>query len=187
MDNGLIPQAIDIVSKAIKADNDKEYERALSLYRDALARFTMGLKYEKNEARKKLILERVEGYMQRAEELSDYLKKQSELENKSGGGVASRAKDGTEKTTMPKRRNCAEPSAEQSFLKSLMSSGMMWLGWITPRKVSRRQSSCQLAFLSFSPENDALSKEFCFTVRRERARVTLLRPWPRKLIQLLFC
>ena len=41
MDNALIPQAIDIVSKAIKADNEKEYEAALSLYRDALARFTV--------------------------------------------------------------------------------------------------------------------------------------------------
>lgn len=92
MENGLIPQAIDIVSKAIKADNENEYERALSLYRDALARFTMGLKYEKNETRKKLILERVEGYMQRAEELSDYLKKQSELDKNGGGGSATKSK-----------------------------------------------------------------------------------------------
>lgn len=53
----------------------------------------MGLKYEKNEARKKLILDRVEGYMVRAEELSDYLKKQSELDkNGGGGGSATRAK-----------------------------------------------------------------------------------------------
>jgi vacuolar protein-sorting-associated protein 4 len=96
MENGLIPQAIDIVSKAIKADNDNEYEKALSLYRDALARFTMGLKYEKNETRKKLILERVEGYMQRAEELSEYLKKQSELDKNGGGGSATKSKDDKE-------------------------------------------------------------------------------------------
>jgi len=68
MENSFIPDAIEIVSKAIAADNENEYEKALALYRDALARFTMGLKYEKNEARKKLILERVEGYMKRAEE-----------------------------------------------------------------------------------------------------------------------
>jgi len=94
MDNSLIPQAIEIVAKAIKADNEKEYDQALSLYRDALARFTMGLKYERNEARKKLIIERVEGYMQRAEELSDYLKKQSELDRNGGkgGGSATKAK-----------------------------------------------------------------------------------------------
>jgi vacuolar protein-sorting-associated protein 4 len=93
MENSLIPQGIEIVQRAIAADNENEYERALALYRDALARFTMGLKYEKNEARKKLIIDRVEGYMNRAEELSDYLKKQSELDNKGGGGVAAKSKD----------------------------------------------------------------------------------------------
>lgn len=59
MENTFIPDAIELVSKAIAADNENDYEKALALYRDALARFTMGLKYEKNEARKKLILERV--------------------------------------------------------------------------------------------------------------------------------
>jgi vacuolar protein-sorting-associated protein 4 len=94
MENSLIPQGIEIVQRAIAADNENEYEKALALYRDALARFTMGLKYEKNEARKKLIIDRVEGYMNRAEELSDYLKKQSELDkNGSGGGVAAKSKD----------------------------------------------------------------------------------------------
>ena len=90
MDNSLIPQGIEIVQKAITADGDGDFEKALALYRDALARFTMGLKYEKNEARKKLVLERVEGYMKRAEELSDYLKKQSELDKGGGGGVAAK-------------------------------------------------------------------------------------------------
>ncbi|EEC43405.1 vacuolar protein [Phaeodactylum tricornutum CCAP 1055/1] len=93
MENSLIPQGIEMVQKAISADNEGEYEKALGLYRDALARFTMGLKYEKNEARKKLILERVEGYMNRAEELSDYVKKQSELDKNGGGGVAAKNKD----------------------------------------------------------------------------------------------
>jgi vacuolar protein-sorting-associated protein 4 len=90
MENSFIPQAIDIVSKAIEADNAAEYDKALSLYRDALGRFTMGLKYEKNEARKKLILERVEGYMKRAEELRDYITKQNELDQKGGGGAATK-------------------------------------------------------------------------------------------------
>ena len=91
----MIPQGIEMVQRAIEADNNQEYEKSLALYRDALQRFTMGLKYEKNEARKKLILDRVEGYMKRAEELSDYLKKQSELDNGGGGGgVAAKSKDG---------------------------------------------------------------------------------------------
>lgn len=92
MENKFIPDAIDIVSKAITADNDGEYEKALNLYRDALGRFTMGLKYEKNEARKKLILERVEGYMKRAEELRDYVNKQNEVGGKSSGGTGMKKK-----------------------------------------------------------------------------------------------
>lgn len=86
MDNQLIPQGIEIVQRAIAADGDGDFEKALALYRDALGRFTLGLKYEKNEARKKLIFDRVEGYMKRAEELSDYLKKQAELDKGGSGG-----------------------------------------------------------------------------------------------------
>jgi vacuolar protein-sorting-associated protein 4 len=90
MENSFIPQAIEIVSKAIEADNASEYEKALSLYRDALGRFTMGLKYEKNEARKKLVIDRVEGYMKRAEELRDYIAKQNELDKNGSGGSATK-------------------------------------------------------------------------------------------------
>jgi vacuolar protein-sorting-associated protein 4 len=97
MENSFIPQAIEIVSKAIEADNAGEFEKALALYRDALGRFTMGLKYEKNEARKKLVLERVEGYMKRAEELRDYIAKQNELDKNGGGGTSTRkAGDGND-------------------------------------------------------------------------------------------
>ena len=92
MENNFIPSAIEIVSKAIEADNANEYEKALSLYRDALGRFTMGLKYEKNEARKKLVIDRVEGYMKRAEELRDYIAKQNELDKGGGGGATTGTK-----------------------------------------------------------------------------------------------
>mmetsp|Transcript_17291 Transcript_17291/g.47623 ORF Transcript_17291/g.47623 Transcript_17291/m.47623 type:complete len:448 (+) Transcript_17291:372-1715(+) len=99
MENSFIPQAIEIVSKAIEADNAGEYEKALGFYRDSLGRFTMGLKYEKNEARKKLVLERVEGYMKRAEELRDYVAKQNELD-KNGGGGSAMAKKGDKEEDM---------------------------------------------------------------------------------------
>jgi len=96
MENKFIPDAIEVVSKAITADNEGEYAKALGLYRDALSRFTMGLKYEKNDARKKLILERVEGYMKRAEELRDYVNKQNEVggPSKGGGGSTGMKKKG---------------------------------------------------------------------------------------------
>ncbi|GKY98827.1 hypothetical protein MPSEU_000838700 [Mayamaea pseudoterrestris] len=90
MENTMIPQGIEIVQKAIQADQEGDFEKALGFYRDALARFTIGLKYEKNEARKKLVMEKVEGYMNRAEELSDYIKKQNELDKNGGGGSATK-------------------------------------------------------------------------------------------------
>jgi vacuolar protein-sorting-associated protein 4 len=93
MESTMIPQGIEIVQKAIEADGAGEYEKALGLYRDALQRFTLGLKYEKNSARKKIILERTQGYMERAEELSEYVKKQNELDKNGGeGGTASKTK-----------------------------------------------------------------------------------------------
>lgn len=95
----MIPQGIEIVQRAIAADGEGDYEKALGLYRDALQRFTLGLKYEKNSARKKLILDRTQGYMDRAEELAEYVKKQNELDKNGGsaGGTASKSKgDGDE-------------------------------------------------------------------------------------------
>jgi vacuolar protein-sorting-associated protein 4 len=92
MENQMINQGIEIVQKAIAADGEGDYEKALGYYRDALSRFTTGLKYEKNPTRKALILERTQGYMNRAEELADYVKKQSELDKGGGGGTASKNK-----------------------------------------------------------------------------------------------
>eukprot|EP00586_Coscinodiscus_wailesii_P006399 CAMPEP_0172490106 /NCGR_PEP_ID=MMETSP1066-20121228/20452_1 /TAXON_ID=671091 /ORGANISM="Coscinodiscus wailesii, Strain CCMP2513" /LENGTH=452 /DNA_ID=CAMNT_0013258419 /DNA_START=192 /DNA_END=1550 /DNA_ORIENTATION=+ len=122
MENKFIPDAIDIVGKAIHADNEGDYEKALSLYRDSLSRFTTGLKYEKNEARKKLILERVEGYMKRAEELRDYLNKQAELDAKGGGSGG-----GGNGATGMKSKDDKEDSddAETKKLRGALSSAIV--------------------------------------------------------------
>ena len=64
-----IQQGIAVVSEAIKADNDKEYEKALGLYKRSLELFMTGVKYEKNPSAKNQVLERVAGYMKRAEQL----------------------------------------------------------------------------------------------------------------------
>lgn len=115
MENKFIPDAIEIVQKAINADNEGEYEKALNLYRDALGRFTMGLKYEKNEARKKLIIERVEGYMKRAEELRDYINKQNELGSKGGGGTGMKKKGETDE----------DPDEEKNKLRGALSGAIV--------------------------------------------------------------
>ncbi|CAB9519813.1 Protein SUPPRESSOR OF K(+) TRANSPORT GROWTH DEFECT 1 [Seminavis robusta] len=100
-ENNFIEQGVGLVQKAIEADNaakePDEYEAALNLYKDALQRLTLGLKYEKNEARKKLLMERVGGYMKRAEELKDHIDKESganqndsESSNPQSGGSPSK-------------------------------------------------------------------------------------------------
>ena len=76
MENNFIDQAIELVQKAVEADNQEDFDKALPLYRDALDRFTLALKYEKNPERKKLIMQRVEGYLKRAEELKEHANKQ---------------------------------------------------------------------------------------------------------------
>mmetsp|Transcript_15109 Transcript_15109/g.26981 ORF Transcript_15109/g.26981 Transcript_15109/m.26981 type:complete len:456 (+) Transcript_15109:347-1714(+) len=124
MQNNFIPDAIEIVSRAITADNEGDYDKALSLYRDALSRFTIGLKYEKNESKKKLIIERVEGYMKRAEELRDYLNKQAEVEKQNGsnngqGGNAGGA------GTKPKGSGEDDADAEKNKLRGALSGAVV--------------------------------------------------------------
>lgn len=96
----MLHQAIDVVQKAMEADEKDEHESALNLYKDALAKFTMGIKHEKNPTRKKLVMERVEGYMKRAEELRDILNKEKDRnkpkspEKKTGGAAATPKEEG---------------------------------------------------------------------------------------------
>lgn len=85
MNNTFIPQAVDIVKQAIDYDNLGEYERALQLYQKALEYFITGLKYEQNPASKKIISDKVAGYMNRAEEIKKSLADSSARPTGSGG------------------------------------------------------------------------------------------------------
>jgi len=122
MENKFIPDDIEIVKEAIESDTNEEYEKALTLYRDALARFTMGLKYEKNEARKKMILERVEGYMKRAEELRDYI----QLRNNKSDLHSAAAGSGASATASRKQNeNRNEQEEEKNKLRGALSSAIV--------------------------------------------------------------
>lgn len=126
MQNSFIPDAIEIVSRAITADNDGDYDRALSLYRDALSRFTIGLKYEKNESKKRLIIERVEGYMKRAEELRDYLNKQAEVDRLGGsGGAGGGGGTAGGAGTKPKGSGEDDADAEKQKLRGALSGAVV--------------------------------------------------------------
>jgi MIT (microtubule interacting and transport) domain len=82
-----------IASRAIAADVQEDYEKALPLYREALERLIMALNYEKDEDRKQMILERVDRYVKRAETLLDYLSRQAELKVERGRGASMKSKE----------------------------------------------------------------------------------------------
>ena len=82
--NSFVEQGIALVQRAIEADQAQDYDNAMNLYRDALQRLTLGIKYENNPARKKLLMERVDGYMKRAEELREHMDKEQKDEKKTG-------------------------------------------------------------------------------------------------------
>ena len=92
MSVNFIAQGVEIVKTAIDADNRAEYAQAYQLYQKSLDYFVTGLKCtlararahcgltwlslhadEKNESSKAIVLQRVEGYMKRAEELKKML------------------------------------------------------------------------------------------------------------------
>lgn len=86
MENTSIKQAVEIVKDAINMDNNGEYKKALELYSRALEFFVVGLKYEQNPSAKKMILDRVAGYMKRAEELKKAISSQHSSDSAGGGG-----------------------------------------------------------------------------------------------------
>ena len=89
-------QGIALIQQAITQDEAQNYEQAIPLYTEALGRLTLGIKYERNEARKKLLLQRVEGYMRRAEELRTILDNQKKKEN-GGTEGGTEGKEGEQK------------------------------------------------------------------------------------------
>jgi vacuolar protein-sorting-associated protein 4 len=117
MSNTFIPQAVEIVKQAIEADSAGEYEKSLPLYRRALEYFMMGLKYEQNPAAKKTILERVDGYMKRAEDLKNVLENQNASQPKGGGAAGSATKN--------KQDSDGKDDEEKSKMRGALSSAII--------------------------------------------------------------
>eukprot|EP01039_Chlorochromonas_danica_P007407 gene7407-8193_t len=94
MQNNFLPQAVEIVKQAIDYDNLGDLEKALSLYQKALEYFLTGLKYETNPTSKKIINEKIEGYVARAEEIKKALQDGGKTgKDKSGGGAQTLSKE----------------------------------------------------------------------------------------------
>ncbi len=69
--NSFVDQGITYIKAAVAADEKGDYENALKLYQDGVGRVAMAIKYEKNESSRKLLMERCDGWLKRAEELKD--------------------------------------------------------------------------------------------------------------------
>jgi vacuolar protein-sorting-associated protein 4 len=84
-ENSFVDQGITYIKAAVAADEKGDYNNALSLYQDGVGRVAMAIKYEKNESRKKLLMERCDGWLKRAEELKDQTNSDKSLQKESNG------------------------------------------------------------------------------------------------------
>jgi len=121
--NTFIAQGITIVKEAISADDAQNYEEALTKYKRALGYFMTGLKHEKNPSVKKTIVERVEGYMMRAEQLKQVIEEQkgsaSSAPKGDGGGGGGAA------ASLSKDKKAGDEDKESSKLKSQLESAIV--------------------------------------------------------------
>lgn len=101
--DSFLTRAINKVREAIDADNASQYERAYTLYYQALELFMLALKWEKSEPAKKMIRAKTSEYMDRAEKLKVHLNDAEAKRKKPGmvgangsstGGTAKGKQDG---------------------------------------------------------------------------------------------
>mmetsp|Transcript_22615 Transcript_22615/g.65094 ORF Transcript_22615/g.65094 Transcript_22615/m.65094 type:complete len:475 (+) Transcript_22615:132-1556(+) len=98
-DNSFVDQGITYIKAAVAADEKGDYDNALTLYQDGVGRVAMAIKYERNESRKNLLMERCDGWLKRAEELKDQTGGKSPQKNggasPAGGGKEERKENGS--------------------------------------------------------------------------------------------
>ena len=113
----MFQKGIDLVTKAIAADNDGDYRTAYALYEQSLGYFMTYLKYEKNPSIKNTIKTRVEGYLKRAEELREALSGAAPPKGSDKGG-------GTVSSTKARGDNDKDDE-EKSKLRGALSSAII--------------------------------------------------------------
>lgn len=74
-------QGIAFVQKAIRYDQEGEYEAALKFYKQALDCFVPALRLERNPKIKSTLIPKVKEYMDRAEEIQTYLNQERTFED----------------------------------------------------------------------------------------------------------
>lgn len=87
-----LTKAIEHVKKATDEDKAQNYPEALRLYKLSLEYFMTALKYEKNAKRKQTIRQKVNEYLERAEEIGQLISRGQDKQDAGGGGTASKKK-----------------------------------------------------------------------------------------------
>ena len=119
MNNNFAPQAVEIVRQAIEADNAQDYNKAVALYNHAIEYFIKAIKYEQNPTTKKILKEKVDEYLSRAEILKKIL---SEERDKGGSGSGGGA--GATLSSDQKKKESKEDD-EKNKLRGALSSAIV--------------------------------------------------------------
>eukprot|EP01084_Bolivina_argentea_P178642 308753_1 len=69
MTTNYVAKGADIIKQAVQKDNAQDYDAALSLYSEGIEYLMTGLKYEKNEKVSITIKEKIQKYLNRAEDI----------------------------------------------------------------------------------------------------------------------
>ena len=95
--NEKMAQATEVVKRAIDADKKEDYEDAYRLYQQALQLFMFVVKYDKNPQKKQVIMQRVEGYLKRAEQLKEAMENRAKGPQRQAAGGGEGGDDGNKK------------------------------------------------------------------------------------------
>jgi vacuolar protein-sorting-associated protein 4 len=116
MDNSkFLTKATEFINQAVLFDRTGEYEKALEHYQKALEYFITGLKYEQNPTSKRIIQEKVAGYMDRAEQIK---KAMADGQGPTGGGSNT-------KTLSKEDKNKEKEDDEKSKMRGALSSAIV--------------------------------------------------------------
>lgn len=127
-DGSMLNKATEILKQAVEADQQDKYPEALSLYSKALEYFMHVVKYEKNDKVKKLLRDKINEYMSRAEELRAIIDKKdtkSKKVVKAGGGVSDSKKQSAKDKDKDKDDSDDEKDPETAKLQAALSSAII--------------------------------------------------------------
>lgn len=120
MNPTFIPRGTETVKRAISEDNAGNHAEALSLYTSAIDLFVAGLKYEKNKRAQEIIMQRVESYLKRAEEIKIMIANSSSTvpaSSSSKGGSSSAEKTRPKDSKSPGHDDDVEEEEDEETAK----------------------------------------------------------------------